>query len=227
MLVWLARYIERHPALHRLALGVWRNFPPRLAGFLKGQFARSWVVGAVAVMVDEEVSPPEVLLVEHSYRRKGAWGLPGGALDSIPGDPASPGSQPSPDDVLESALRREVWEELGLEVTAIRLLRVDAIPYVAEEPGPYRLDFYFRCAPRLGFPALRAELASAQRGTRSPEIRQLRMVPLADLGQYDLFSADARFLNEDLLRLEPVLAEAAQRGNGQVAETSALSPGGR
>jgi 8-oxo-dGTP pyrophosphatase MutT (NUDIX family) len=208
MLTWLAQFIERHPALHGLALGVWRRFPPRLAGFLKGLFARSWVVGAVAVMVDEEISPPEVLLVEHSYRRKGAWGLPGGSLDSIPGDPTRPRSASSPDDVLESALRREVWEELGLEVTEIRLLRVDAIPYVTEEPGPYRLDFYFRCTPRLGFAALRQGLASGQRGPRSPEIRQLRLVPLTDLGGYDLFSADARFLNEDLLRLEPALAKA-------------------
>jgi 8-oxo-dGTP pyrophosphatase MutT (NUDIX family) len=208
MLVWLARYIEHHPALHRWSLGVWRRFPPRLAGFLKGLFAKSWVVGAVAVMVDEGRSPPEVLLVEHSYRRKGAWGLPGGALDSIPGDPTRPRGEPSPDDVIESALRREVWEELGIEVTAIRLLRVDAIPYVAEEPGPNRLDFYFRCTPREGFSALREDLASGQRGPRSPEISQLRLVPLTDLGHYDLFSADARFLTEDLPRLEPGLAKA-------------------
>lgn len=210
MLVWLARFIERHPGLHRLALGVWRRFPPRLAGFLKGQFARSWVVGAVAVMVDEETSPPEVLLVEHSYRRKGAWGLPGGSLDSIPGDPTRPRTGPSADDALESALRREVWEELGLEVTAIRLLRVDAIPYVDEEPGPYRLDFYYWCTPRQGFAALRADLASGRHRPRSPEISQLRMVPLTNLGQYDLFSPDARFLNEDLLRLETALANARQ-----------------
>ena len=88
MLVWLARFIERHPRLHALLLRVWRSFPPRLAGFLKGLFTRSWVVGAAAVMIDEEVSPPELLLVEHSYRARGAWGLPGGSLDSIPGDPA-------------------------------------------------------------------------------------------------------------------------------------------
>jgi 8-oxo-dGTP pyrophosphatase MutT (NUDIX family) len=211
MLTWLAQFIERHPALHGLALGVWRRFPPRLAGFLKGLFARSWVVGAVAVMVDEEISPPEVLLVEHSYRRKGAWGLPGGSLDSIPGDPSRPRGESSPDDVLESALRREVWEELGLEVTEIGLLRVDAIPYVTEEPGPYRLDFYFRCTPRQGFAALRQDLASGQRGPSSPEISQLRLVPLTDLGNYDLFSADARFLNEDLLRLQPALATARNK----------------
>jgi 8-oxo-dGTP pyrophosphatase MutT (NUDIX family) len=208
MLVWLARYIERHPGLHGLALHVWRRFPPRLAGFLKGQFARSWVVGAVAVMVDEQTWPPQVLLVEHSYRRKGAWGLPGGSLDSIPGDPTRPRTGSSADDALESALRREVWEELGIEITAIRLLRVDAIPYVSEEPGPYRLDFYYRCAPQLGFAALRADLAAGRQRPRSPEIKQLRMVPLTALGDYDLFSPDLRFLNEDLLRLEPALAYA-------------------
>ena len=63
---------------------------PRLAGFLKGRLARNWLVGAVAVMVDTDVVPPEILLVEHSYRRRGTWGLPGGSLESIPGDPSAP-----------------------------------------------------------------------------------------------------------------------------------------
>src|SRR6267143_2080906 len=134
MFTWLARFIERHPNLHRLSLLVWRLFPPRLAG-------------SVAVMIDESTSPVEVLLVEHSYRAKVAWGLPGGSLESTPGDPARPRNDPLPDDVIESALRREISEELGIEITLISLLRIDAIPYVSEEPGPYRLDFYFRCAP--------------------------------------------------------------------------------
>jgi 8-oxo-dGTP diphosphatase len=211
MLSWLARFIERYPALHRRALGIWRHFPPRLAGFLKGLFARKWVVGAVAVMVDDDRSPPEVLLVEHSYRRTGAWGLPGGSLDSIPGDPTRPRGESSPDDILESALRREVWEELGIALKGLRLLRVDAVPFVAEEPGPYRLDFYFRCTPEQGFAALREELASGRRKPRSPEIIQLRLVRLNDLTNYDLFSADAIFLNEDMPRLEPALANLRDR----------------
>ena len=68
MFAWLARFIEHHPRLHRFSLLVWRLFPPRLAGFLKGLLARKWLVGAVAVMIDESTSPVEVLLVEHSYR---------------------------------------------------------------------------------------------------------------------------------------------------------------
>ncbi len=206
MLARLARFIERHPTLHRGSLLIWRRFPPRLAGFLKGMLARNWVVGAVAVMIDEETSPPEILLVEHSYRPKGAWGLPGGALESIPGDPKRSRNNASPDDVLESTLQREVLEELGINITATRLLRVDAIPYVVEEPGPYRLDFYFRCAPKHGFAALRRGLNSGQLKPRSPEIKQMRFVPLTELRKYDLFSPDVRFLHEDLPRLEPSLA---------------------
>jgi len=206
MFTWLARYIEQHPNLHRLSLLVWRRFPPRLAGLLKGVLARKWLVGAVAVMIDESASPWEVLLVEHSYRSKGAWGLPGGSLESTPGDPTRPSEGPLPDDVIESALRREVREELGIEITVTRLLRIDAIPYIVEEPGPYRLDFYFRCAPRDGFAELRHGLKSGRTKPRSPEIRQIRLVSRADLTKYDLFSPDLRFLSQDLPRLEPTLA---------------------
>ncbi len=206
MFAWLARFIEHHPDLHRFSLRIWRLFPPRLAGFLKGLLARKWLVGAVAVMIDEDVSPSEVLLVEHSYRAKGAWGLPGGSLESTPGNPTRPRNESSSDDVIESALRREIFEELGIEIAVLGLLRIDAIPYIAEEPGPYRLDFYFRCAPRDGFAALRQTLDSGLAKPCSPEIRQIRFVPMSDLSEYDLLSSDFRFLTKDLSRQEPTLA---------------------
>ncbi len=180
-------------------------FPPRLAGFGKGLFARNWVVGAVAVMIDEGAAPAQILVAEHSYRRSGAWGLPGGSLESVAGSPTTPRGDASPDDVLEATLRREVWEELGIDIENIRLLRVDAVPYVREEPGPYRLDFYFRCEPAGGFAALREGLEVGTVVPRSPEIRQIRLVELTDIDQLDLFSPDARFLTEDLPRLEPTL----------------------
>jgi 8-oxo-dGTP pyrophosphatase MutT (NUDIX family) len=206
MFTWITRFIERHHGLHRASLAVWRFFPPRLAGFLKGILARNWLVGAVAVMVDETRSPPDVLLVEHSYRPRGAWGLPGGSLESAPGDPSHPGSEALPDNVIEFALRREVMEELGLDIEVDGLLRIDAIPYVAEEPGPYRLDFFFRCAPDIGFAALREGIDSGRIKPNSPEITRMRLVPLTDLDNYDVFSTDERFLKQDLPRLEPALA---------------------
>lgn len=207
MFAWVAHFIEKHPSLHRASLSLWRSFPPRLAGFLKGQLARNWLVGAVAVLIDDTIRPPEVLIVEHSYRRRGAWGLPGGALESIDGDPTSPGHAASPDDVIEATLRREVMEELGIEIEVIRLLRVDAIPYIVEEPGPYRLDFYYHCLPVQGFTVLREELASGKIKSTSPEIKQMRLVALADLAGYDMFSPDIRFLHDDLPRIEPAFRD--------------------
>ncbi len=204
MFVQLAHFIEKHPGLHRASLAVWRYFPPRLAGFLKGLLARNWMVGAVAVLVDEAPEPPEILIVEHSYRRKGVWGLPGGAVEDIEGDPTAE-HEASPDDVIEATLRREIMEELGIEIVDVRLLRVDAIPYIEEEPGPYRLDFYFRCAPAAGFAALREGLAAGTIKPVSPEITEMRLVPLPNLSDYDLFSSDIRFLRDDLPRIEPSL----------------------
>jgi 8-oxo-dGTP pyrophosphatase MutT (NUDIX family) len=205
MLSWLTRFIERTPFLHRVAVAIWRLFPARLAGFLKGALTRSWVVGVVAVVVEENGESTEVLLAEHSYRRTGPWGLLGGSLESIPGNPTGPNPEPSPDDVIEAALHREIEEEIGIDLTIERLLRIDAIPFMPEEPGPYRLTFYFKCTPTAGFEALREGLISGQIQPRSPEITNMRFVPLADLADYDLFSSDRRFLTQDLMRLlEPV-----------------------
>jgi 8-oxo-dGTP pyrophosphatase MutT (NUDIX family) len=199
----IIQYIEAQQFLHKLLLRIWRCFPPRLAGFLKGLLARSWVLGAVAVMIDVTVHPAQVLLVEHSYRRRGAWGLPGGALDSIPGDPAHPRDDESPDDVLEATLQKEVQEELGIRIDIIRMLRTDAVPYVVEEPGPYRLTFYFLCMPVGGFAAFRDGIEKGEISANSPEITRMKMVPLDQLDSYDLFSPDGRLLRNDLSRLLP------------------------
>jgi len=217
---WIARFIEKHPDFHRASLRLWRLFPPRLAGFLKGVLARNWVIGAVAVMIDEDTHPAEVLIVEHSYRRKGSWGLPGGALESISGDPRVPRNDASPDDAIESALRQEVWEELGIGVEAVRLIRIDAVPYIVEEPGPYRLDFYFRCAPASGFKSLREGLKSGEIKPGSPEIRQIRLVALTDIANYDIFSSDARFLHDDLPRLEPTIRSGLRQTQATIGSST-------
>lgn len=206
MFTRIIQYIEKQQVIHRILLRVWRLLPARLAGFLKGLLARSWVLGAVAVMIDDTVNPAQVLLVEHSYRRHGAWGLPGGALDSIPGDPVHPREDESPDDVLEATLQREVQEELGIEVNIIRMLRTDAVPYVAEEPGPYRLTFYFLCTPTDGFKAFREGLETKTIRPNSPEVSRMKLVPLNRLADYDLFSPDRRLLLNSLHRLMPELA---------------------
>ncbi len=195
MLSWLAHLIEKNSWLHRIALGIWRYFPPRLAGFMKVVLTTKWTVGAVAVIFDKVTDPEEVLLVQHTYRRKGAWGLPGGALESGLASPLKPNKKRN-DNVLESTLRREVYEELGIEIEILRMIRIDAVPYVPEEPGPYRLDFYYLCLPKNGVSALRDKLASGRIRPRSPEVKAIRFVPLTSLAEYDLYSSDATLLIE-------------------------------
>jgi 8-oxo-dGTP pyrophosphatase MutT (NUDIX family) len=190
----LTRFIERHPYLHRTSLALWKHFPPRLAGFLRKVLTTRWAVGAVALIIDEDVNPPEVLLVQHSYRTKGAWGLPGGSLESGLGNPLQPSKEESRDDIIESCLRREIFEELGIEIDIVRLTKIDAVPYVPEEPGPYRLDFYYRCLPKEGFGSLREGLDKGIIKPHSPEVRQILLVPVSQLKEYDLYSSDARIL---------------------------------
>lgn len=203
MFNWITRFIESSPAIHRWALMIWKMFPPRVAGFLKGLLTRNWMVGAVAVMIDESCEPAEVLLVRHSYRRTGIWGLPGGALEHIPTDPAEQSGSAEQDNIIELALRREVYEELGIEIAAVNLLRIDAVPYVPEEPGPYRLDFYFRCQPEGGFEALRNRLAALADEDHSPEVSRILFVPVTDLKNYDLYSSDISFFRGELPNLVP------------------------
>jgi 8-oxo-dGTP pyrophosphatase MutT (NUDIX family) len=212
LLAWLTHFIERHRRLHRLSLAVWRHFPPRLAGFLKGLLATSWTVGAVAVLLDENATPPEVLLVEHSYRTKGVWGLPGGALESNLASPLAPRNEDSTENLLESTLRREVFEELGIEIEVLRMLRLDAVPYVPEEPGPYRLDFFYLCAPRGGFSRLREAIKAGEVAPRSPEIKRIRLVPVDRLPEYDLFSSDARLLSREIHYPDPQAPVEARVG---------------
>jgi 8-oxo-dGTP pyrophosphatase MutT (NUDIX family) len=125
--------------------------------------------------------------------------------------------------VNEAALRREILEEPGIEITVMGLLRIDAIPYMPEELGPYRLDFYFRCAPREGLAAFRRSLESRRARPRSPEITQMRFVSLADLRAYDLFSSDARFLTQDLPRCEPAVAASKNHRSGNQASSRVRS----
>ena len=132
-------------------------------------------------------------------------GLPGGALESI-SDHDDTHPDGTTDNVIETALRREVWEELGIEIEIEQMLRVEAVPYVAEEPGPYRLDFYFRCRPEHGIDLLRAGLHAGKIKPRSPEISEIRLVPLSGVLQLDLYSSDVKFLRETLPLLMPALS---------------------
>jgi ADP-ribose pyrophosphatase YjhB (NUDIX family) len=90
----------------------------------------SFLVGAVAVIRDAD---GRLLLARHTYpvgrSRREVWALPGGAVEKYENIP--------------QALRREIAQELHLDVAVERLLLVDT----SDAP---RLDFVFACATRAG-----------------------------------------------------------------------------
>jgi ADP-ribose pyrophosphatase YjhB (NUDIX family) len=90
----------------------------------------SFIVGAVAVIRDAD---GRLLLARHTYpvgkSRREVWALPGGAVEKY--------------ESIPQALRRELGQELGLDIAVERLLLVDA------SAAP-RLDFVFACSVRDG-----------------------------------------------------------------------------
>lgn len=107
--------------LQQLALRAFGMLPRRVRRLLVRWGAPSFTVGALCVITR---SDGRVLLVSQSYRR--GWGLPGGLAGR--------------GEAVEDAVRREVREEVGLDV----VLRA---PTVVVEPEPRRVDVVFGATP--------------------------------------------------------------------------------
>jgi 8-oxo-dGTP diphosphatase len=108
--------------LEPLLLWLWKIIPlPRRArrAYLELTHPR-FLVGVMALIRDEQ---GQVLILEHTYRRRDRWGLPGGYLKARE-EPAE-------------GLAREVAEETGLKVDVGRLL-------MAGLYDPYQLDLLYR-----------------------------------------------------------------------------------
>ncbi len=71
---------------------------------------QKFTVSAAAVIVDAE---GKVLLLNHLLRPFSGWGLPGGFITAA--------EQP------EDAIRREIREETGLELTNVRMFRIRTV----------------------------------------------------------------------------------------------------
>jgi len=109
-----------------------KNFFGALWRFLPGKVRRRAVrlgqkrftVTAGALIFDEQ---GRILLLEHVFRPDSGWGLPGGFL--------SQGEQP------EAALRRELLEEIGLEVSDVELVLIRTLRRLPQ------VEMYFRATP--------------------------------------------------------------------------------
>jgi ADP-ribose pyrophosphatase YjhB (NUDIX family) len=101
---------------------VFRRLPGRLRRSIVRVLSPTFSVGAIGLI---ERADGRVLLIRQSYRRH--WGLPGGLLQR----------REHPSD----AARREIFEEVGIEVKLI------SEPAVVIDADPKRIDIVYRARP--------------------------------------------------------------------------------
>jgi ADP-ribose pyrophosphatase YjhB (NUDIX family) len=96
--------------VNKLVKFVYRSLPGSLR-LRAVRAVQSKFTASTAAMVFNDRG--EVLLLKHAMRPFSAWGLPGGFIDR--------GEQP------ETAIRRELMEEAGIELTELQMYRVRTI----------------------------------------------------------------------------------------------------
>jgi mutator protein MutT len=101
---------------------VWRAMPPRIRRWSMRATQTRFTVTAGALIFSDR---GEVLLLKHRFRAGSGWGIPGGFLET--------GEQP------EEALRRELREEIGLEVEKVEIFTARSFH------KPRQVEILFRC----------------------------------------------------------------------------------
>src|SRR5689334_7386398 len=96
--------------MKRFFRGLWIKVPKRLRLFLVRSFEARFVVSVGGVIQNEN---GQVLILHHVFRVGSGWGIPGGFI--------SKGEQP------EEALKREMEEEIGLQIENLRLAFVHTL----------------------------------------------------------------------------------------------------
>ena len=106
---------------------LWHAAPRRVRRWGVWLAEPRFMVTVGAVVVDDL---GRVLLLEHEFRTGSGWGIPGGFLER--------GEQPL------AGLRRELREEIGLEVETAELASVRTLR------RPQQVEIHFRCRVRPG-----------------------------------------------------------------------------
>jgi 8-oxo-dGTP diphosphatase len=135
--------------VQRVLLLVWRRVPRLVRRWIVRLAAPSFTVGAACVIERDDGA---LLLVRLVYRD--GWGLPGGLIKRS--------------ETVADCARREVTEEVGLDV------ELTSEPAVVVDTRPQRVDVVFRARP---VPGCDPETAAP----RSVEIREVRWFPVDGL----------------------------------------------
>lgn len=118
---------------------IWRQTPTILKHKILSLSNARFAVTAGAIITDGQ---GRVLLLKHRFRPGSGWGMPGGYIEKY--------EQP------EAALRRELREEIGLEIEDVELHATRAFS------KPLQIEIIFRCQA-VGEPArLNYEIEKAE-----------------------------------------------------------------
>ncbi len=105
--------------------GIWRHVPRALRRMTMRMTHARFTVTAAAIVVDTQ---GRVLLLKHRFRPGTGWGIPGGFIEA----------EEQPDE----AVRRELREEVGLELAGVELVTTRAFT------KPRQIEIVFRCHPK-------------------------------------------------------------------------------
>ena len=107
---------------------IWRRLPGGVRRRVSRLGQSRFTVTTAAFIFDDD---GRILLLEHVFRPDSGWGVPGGFL--------SKAEQP------EAGLRRELREEIGIEIEDVEIL------FARTLPRPRQIEIYFR-ARAIGEP---------------------------------------------------------------------------
>lgn len=124
--------------LIELAGKLWRRMPKgvRRWGVLLTESRFTVTAGAVVINGSNQI-----LLLQHRFRAGSGWGIPGGFIQ--------PGEQP------EEAIRRELLEEVGLEVGELEVAFVRSLKRYKQ------IEVIFLCCPQSDFQPQGREICRA------------------------------------------------------------------
>ena len=110
---------------------IWRALPSRAVRAAVLAHETRFTVTAAAVVTDHD---GRVLLLEHAFRAGNAWGIPGGFIGR--------------DEQPQDALRRELREEVGVELDDVRLVFARTVASAPQVQLIYRAAVRGRPEPR-------------------------------------------------------------------------------
>jgi len=101
---------------------IWRHVPKAVRRWSMRATHTRFTVTAAAVIINNE---GRILLLKHRFRPGSGWGLPGGFIEA--------------DEQPQEALRREVCEEIGLELEKVEIFATRAFS------RPRQIEIVFLC----------------------------------------------------------------------------------